>query len=106
MEEGVLCVCLLALGDVEFAAKVLWSCIEQPVSIHQTEVSHVAAGGVQQLVEDHVRWLGLEQDRGGVDGHRLMCVQSQVAAVGLQLRCVDEHPVGEAAANVPCLHTT
>lgn len=73
----------LALSGSQFAAKVLWCCIQQPVGIHQTQVSHVAAGGVQQLIEDHVCWLGLEKDRGRVDGHRLVGVQSQVAAVRL-----------------------
>ncbi len=66
----------LALGGSEFAAKVLWCCVQQPVGIHQTQVSHVAAGGVQQLIEDHICWLGLEKDGGGVDGHGLVGVQS------------------------------
>lgn len=73
----------LALGGSQLAAKVVWCCIQQPVGIHQTQVPHVAAGGVQQLIEDHVCWLGLEKDGGGVDGHRLVGVQSQVAAVRL-----------------------
>lgn len=98
-------VSLLVSGS-QFAAKVFWCCIQQPVGIHQTQVSHVAAGGVQQLVEDHVCWLGLEKDRGRVDGHRLVGVQSQVAAVRLQLRSIDKHPMGKAAANVPRLRPT
>lgn len=73
---GVLFLCWLALRRVKFTAKVVWRCIQQPVSIDQTQVSHVAAGRVQQLVEHHVCWLGLEKDRGGVDGHRLVGVQS------------------------------
>lgn len=73
---SVLFLCWLALGGSEFAAKVLWRCVQQPVGVHQTQVSHVAAGGVQQLIEDHVRWLGLEKDGGGVDGHGLVGVQS------------------------------
>lgn len=96
----------LALGGVQFAAKVLWRCVQQPVGVHQTQVSHVAAGGVQQLVEDYVCWLALEKDGGGVDGHGLVGVQSQVAAVRLELRGVDEHPVGEAATNIPCVCPT
>lgn len=82
LEEGslqrftsVLFLCWLALGGSQLAAKVLRCCIQQPVGIHQAQVSHVAAGRVQQLIEDHVRWLGLEKDGGGVDGHRLVCVQ-------------------------------
>lgn len=50
----------LALGGSQFAAKVLWRCIQQPISIHQTQVSHIVAGGVQKLVEDYIGWLGLE----------------------------------------------
>lgn len=96
----------LALGRSEFAAKVLRRRLEQPVGVHQTQVSHVAAGRVQQLVEHHVCWLGLEKDGGGVDGHGLVCVQSQVAAVRLELRSVYEHPVGEAVANVPRVRPT
>lgn len=88
----------LALAGVEFAAKVLRRCIQEPVGVHQAQIPHVAAGRVQQLVEDHVRRLGLEQDGGWVDSHGLTGVQSQVAAVGLQLGGVDEHPVGKAAA--------
>ncbi len=65
----------LTLGGSQFAAKVLGCCVQQPVGIHQTQVSHVAAGGVQQLVEDHVRWLGLEKDGGRVDGNGLVGVQ-------------------------------
>lgn len=64
----------LALVEVELAAKVLGRRVQQPVGIHQTEVSHVAAGGVQQLVEDDVRWLGLEKDGGRVDGDGLVGV--------------------------------
>lgn len=71
---GGLFLCWLALVEVELAAKVLGRCIQQPVGVDQTEVSHVAAGGVQQLVEDHVRWLGLEKDGGRVDGHGLVGV--------------------------------
>lgn len=96
----------LALGGAQLAAKVLRRCVQQPVGIHQTQVSHVAAGGVQQLIEDDVRRLGLEKDGGRVDGHRLVGVQGQVAAVRLQFRGVDEHPVGKAAANVPHLSPT
>lgn len=96
-------VLLRRLALVQLTAKVLWSCIQQPVSVHQAQVSHVAAGCVQQLIEHHVRRLGLEEDRGRVDGHRLVRVQGQVAAVGLELCSVDEHPVGEALANVPCV---
>lgn len=70
----VLLRCLLALVEVELAAKVLWCCIQQPVGVYQAEVSHVAAGGVQQLVEDYVCWLGLEKDGGRVDGYRLVGV--------------------------------
>lgn len=66
----------LALGWSEFAAEVLRRRVQQPVGVHQTQVPHVAAGGVQQLVEDDVRWLGLEKDGGRVDGHRLVGVQS------------------------------
>lgn len=92
---------VLAPGDVQLAAKVVWGCFQQPVCVHQTQVSHVAARRVQQLVEDHVRWLGLEEDGGRVDGDGLVGVQSRVGSVGLQLGGVDEHPVGEAAADVP-----
>lgn len=55
---------------------------------------------MQQLVKDDVRRLGLEEDRGGVDGDGLVGVQGQVAAVRLQLSGVDEHPVRQAAADV------
>ena len=96
----------LALGRSEFAAKVLRRRLEQPVGVHQTQVSHVAAGRVQQLVEDHICWLGLEKDGGGVDGNGLVWVQSQVAAVGLELRSVYEHPVGKAVANAPRVRPT
>lgn len=66
----------LAFGGSQFAAKILWRCVQQPLGIHQTQVSHVAAGGVQKLVEDDVRRLGLEQDGGGMNRHRLVGVQS------------------------------
>lgn len=94
---------LLAFGGSQLAAKVFRCRFQQPVGIHQTQVPHVAAGGVQQLVEDHVCWLGLEEDGGGVDGHGLVGVQSQVAAVRLELGGVDKHSVCEAAANVSCV---
>lgn len=60
---------------------------------------------MQQLIEDHVRRLGLEEDGGGVDGDGLVGVQSQVAAVGLEFGSIDEHSVREAAADVLCLCT-
>lgn len=82
-------------------AEVLGGRGQQPVCIHQTQTLHVAAGRVQQLVEDHVGRLTLEEDGRRVDGHGLVGVQSQVGAVRLKLRGVDEHAVGEAAPNVP-----
>jgi len=91
----------LAPGGVELAAKVLRRRIHQPVGVHQAQVPHVAAGRVQQLVEDHVGRLGLEQDGGRVDGHGLVGVQGQVAAIGLQLGCIDEQPMGKAATGAP-----
>lgn len=91
---------MLAPGAVDLAAKVVWCCIQQPVWVHQTQVSHVTAGRVQQLVEHHVCWLGLEEDGGWVDGDWLLGVQSQVASIRLQLGSIDEHPVGEAAADI------
>lgn len=69
-------VCQHRLGEVKFASKVLWCCIQQPVSIHQTQVSHVAAGCVQQFIEDHIGRLCLEEDGGRVDSYRLMGIQS------------------------------
>lgn len=92
--------CLLALGVSQFAAKVFGRRFQQPVGVHQAQVPHVAAGRVQQLVEDHVRRLGLKEDGGRVDGDGLVGVQGQVAAVGLELGGVDEHSVRQAAADV------
>lgn len=92
--------CLLALGGSQFAAKVFRRRFQQPVGVHQTQVPHVAARRVQQLVEDHVRRLGLEEDGGRVDGDGLVGVQGQVAAVRLELGGVDEHAVRQAAADV------
>lgn len=92
--------CLLALGGSQFAAKVFRRRFQQPVGVHQAQVPHVAAGRVQQLVEDHVRRLGLKEDGGRVDGDRLVGVQGQVAAVRLELGGVDEHSMRQAAADV------
>lgn len=92
---------LLAFGDVQFVAEVLGCRVHEPVSVDQAQTPHVAAGRVQQLVEDHVGRLTLEEDGRGVDGHGLVGVHGQVAAVKLKLRGVDEHPVCEAAPNVP-----
>ena len=88
---------LLTLGVAQLAAEVLWRGVHQPLGVHEAEVPHVAARGVQQLVEHHVGRLGLEQHGGRVDGHALAGVQRHVGAVGLELGGVDEHPVGEAA---------
>lgn len=90
----------LALGGPQLAAKVLRGGLQQPVGVHQTQVPHVAAGRVQQLVEHHVGRLTLEEHGGRVDGHGLVAVQGQVGAVGLQLRRVHKHAVGQAAAHV------
>lgn len=91
---------LLAFAQEQFVAKVLGCRGQQPVCIHQTQTPHVAAGRVQQLIEDHVGRLTLEEDGRRVDGHGLVGVQSQVGAVRLKLRGVDEHAVGEAASNI------
>lgn len=91
----------LALGGTELSTEVLWCRLLQPLGINQTQVPHVAARGVQELVEYHVGRLTLEQDGGWVDGHRLVGVQSHVAAVWLQLSCVGEHAVSQAA---PYIH--
>lgn len=90
----------LALGGAQLAAEVLGRRLLQPLGVHQAQVAHVAARGVQQLVEHHVGWLGLEEDGGRVDAHGLVCVQGYVGAVRLQLRRVGEETVGQAAPHV------
>lgn len=87
-------------------AEVLGCGVHEPVSVDQAQPPHVAAGRVQQLVEDHAGRLTLEEDRRGVDGHGLVGVHRQVAAVRLKLRGVDEHPVCEAAPDVPRVRPT
>lgn len=88
------------LGCSELPTEVLGGCIVQPVGIHHTQVPHVALIGVQEFIVRDTGWLAMEKDRGGVDGHRLMGVSRGVAAIRLQLGCVHEKAIGEAAANI------
>lgn len=96
----------LALGGAKLPTKVLGCSVHQPISIHQAQVPHVAAGGVQELIEDHVGRLGLEEHRGGVDGYRLVGVQGCVAPVRLQLCGIHKQPMGQAAPHAPCVCPT
>lgn len=98
----------LALGGAELPEEVLGCGFHQPISINQTQVPHVALRGVQGLIEDHVGGLGLEEDRGGVEGYRLGDVQGHVAAVWLQLCSVYKQTHGPGSdARSPCpTHTT
>ena len=86
-------------GSSQLPPEVVRGGFIEPLSIHNTEVTHVAFVGVQQCSVYHTGRFAVEQDRRWVDGHWLVCVCGGIGAIWLEFGSTHKEAVSQAAAD-------